>query len=203
MLGDRGGGREGPHEAGCASPPPVEKSGAVFRIQASAWSRSESRTRLRRRCGGRTTIRWALAYDEMFAPDGRDAVPLPAAAGPHSPPWAPRSWPSASRRWSARSCCRASPSPSTAPTSATERIIPTDLFPRIIPGRRMGQDRGGPDPAAAGAEPLPRRHLRRAEDPDGRRRAARPGAGRARPIAARCSTSTCRTTPTSTSAAAT
>jgi uncharacterized circularly permuted ATP-grasp superfamily protein len=50
---------------------------------------------------------------------------------------------------------------------------PTDLFPRIIPATEWAQDRGRPDPAAEGAERLPRRHLRRAEDPRRRRGAAR------------------------------
>ena len=63
--------------------------------------------------------------------------------------------------------------------SATERIIPTDLFPRIIPAEEWAKIEAGLTQRLTRAEHLPRRHLRRPEDPDGRRGAARAGAGRA------------------------
>ncbi len=115
----------------------------------------------------------------MYRPRAATCGPHYAALQTRISTLAPANWPTGSGCSSARSCCRASPSPSTAADSATERIIPTDLLPRIIPADGVGQDRGGPDPAPAGAEHVPGRHLRRAADPDGRRGAARAGAGRA------------------------
>ena len=49
-----------------------------------------------------------------------------------SPPCRWKNSIAASRPASKASCIRASPSPSIATTSATERIIPTDLLPRIV-----------------------------------------------------------------------
>ena len=65
---------------------------------------------------------------------------------------------------------RASPSTSTATSAGTERIFPFDLVPRIVGGARMEPDRARAEAADPRAQPVHRRHLPRAEDPQGRRR---------------------------------
>ena len=54
-----------------------------------------------------------------------------------------------------------------------ERVWPLDLLPRIIPGRRVGADRGGPEAARARAQRVPARPLRPAARAARRRRARR------------------------------
>ena len=52
---------------------------------------------------------------------------------------------------------------------ATERIIPTDLLPRIVTAARMGAPRSGPEAAHRGAQSVPARHLQRRPGAEGRR----------------------------------
>ena len=52
--------------------------------------------------------------------------------------------------------------------AGTERLIPFDLIPRVIPSARVGRDGEGPAPARDGAEPLHPRRLPRPGDPQGR-----------------------------------
>jgi uncharacterized circularly permuted ATP-grasp superfamily protein len=58
--------------------------------------------------------------------------------------------------------------------AGTERLIPFDLIPRVIP-RTSGADGSRPAPARDGAEPLHPRRLPRPGDPQGRHRARRAG----------------------------
>ncbi len=70
-------------------------------------------------------------------------------------------------------------------------------------GRRLGRRRGGPAAADRGAQPVRARHLPRPGDPARRHRPASPRSCSRRTSAARSSASTCRTTSTCTSSAAT
>ena len=54
-----------------------------------------------------------------------------------------------------------------------ERIFPFDFVPRIVPAEEWAADRGGARPADHRARPVPARHLRRAEVPQGRHPARR------------------------------
>ena len=63
-------------------------------------------------------------------------------------------------------------------TRGTEKIFPFCLVPRLIAAADFAPARARPAAAAARARRVPRRHLRRAEDPRGRRRARRDGARR-------------------------
>ena len=57
--------------------------------------------------------------------------------------------------------------------AGTERLIPFDIVPRILPGGRVARARGRAQAARAGAERLRRRHLPRAGHP-ARRASSRP-----------------------------
>ena len=58
---------------------------------------------------------------------------------------------------------------------AQERLIPFDVLPRILAGRRMGHPARRARAARQGHQPLHPRHLRPARDPQGRHRAGGPG----------------------------
>ena len=73
------------------------------------------------------------------------------------------------RRPSARSIASASRSRCTARTRGTERLIPFDIVPRIIPGDEWDDARARAEAARARAQRVPRRHLPRPAHP--RRRA--------------------------------
>ncbi len=87
---------------------------------------------------------------------------------------------SAWRRSAARPTCSstasASPSPSTATKQGTERLIPFDTIPRIIPQAEWSELERGLRAARHRAQPLPARHLPRPGDPQGRRDPGRAGA---------------------------
>ena len=76
-------------------------------------------------------------------------------------------------RPSARCCTWASRSACMATTQGTEKILPFDLVPRVVPASEWTTIGRGPGPARARAEPLHRRRLSRAAYRDGRRGPAR------------------------------
>ena len=85
----------------------------------------------------------------------------------------------------------------------TERLIPFDIVPRIIPADGVGAARARPAAARARAQPLPARHLPRPGDPQGRRDAAGARRSATRSTAARWRGWTCRAASTRTSPAST
>ena len=90
--------------------------------------------------------------------------------------------------------------------SGTERLIPFDIVPRIIPARRMEGARSRAAQRVQRAQRVPARHLPRPGDPQGRRRSARARARQRAVPRARCRAWTCpaastRTSPASTSSA--
>ena len=64
--------------------------------------------------------------------------------------------------------------------AGTERLIPFDLIPRIIPAHEWSEMRARPAPARDGAEPLHPRRLPRPGDPPRRHRAGRADRSRTR-----------------------
>ena len=62
--------------------------------------------------------------------------------------------------------------------SGTERLIPFDIVPHVIPGRQWDSSRADCSQRVTRAEPLPARHLPRAGDPPRRQDPRRAGASR-------------------------
>ena len=87
--------------------------------------------------------------------------------------------------------------------AGTERLIPFDLIPRIIPADEWAAHGKRPGPARHGAEPLPARRLSRPGHHQGRHHPRRADTEQRRSSARRWWACTCRTASTRTSRAST